>query len=255
MMKIYSINDFANRCGYFYNACLDKENFCCNNGYNCRHPQQEETARNPDTGHDVGMCYAWSCPLGFEAEQEDFNDPNINNNGYEECEEGNFIVVDDKEEGEPQQIMAQDISLNRLDEILRAEKDGRLIILPCRNDEIIHAIEISLRIKLNDWQKAYIFGSSSYLMPGRMTGRTTAYMLRLILSSEETPIYLFRQRILREVCDEDHGPIYYDWFKQQLKDIYWILSNPCLKLKLRKIYFSEKECRADADANLKDGEK
>jgi len=97
MNKIYQINDFANQCGYFFNACLNtKENFTCNNGYNCRHPQQEEKEHNSETGNNVGMCYAWSCPLGYEADEEDFDDPDIDNDGYQECEEGEFIVADDK---------------------------------------------------------------------------------------------------------------------------------------------------------------
>lgn len=58
-------------------------------------------------------------------------------------------------------------------ELFEAEKDKRLVMLPTRNDEIVHAIEEALHIKLYDWQKAYILGASDYLMPGRNTGGTT----------------------------------------------------------------------------------
>ncbi len=72
------INRLANRCGYFFNAYLDaEENFACNNGYNCKHPEQEETNINPETGHKIGKCYAWSCPLAVPAYDEDEPDSDI----------------------------------------------------------------------------------------------------------------------------------------------------------------------------------
>ena len=94
MRKIHQINNFANSCGYFYNAYIDGD-FACNNGYNCNHPNQEETDINDETGESIGKCYAWSCPLGFEADEEDFTNPEIDQNGYTEWEESEFIVVDD----------------------------------------------------------------------------------------------------------------------------------------------------------------
>jgi len=94
MRKIHQINNFANVCGYFFNAYMS-ENFECNNGYNCKHPQQEETDTNEATGKEIGKCYAWSCPLGYEAGEDDFTDIEIDQNGYTEWEESEFIVVDD----------------------------------------------------------------------------------------------------------------------------------------------------------------
>ena len=88
--KIERINDFANRCGHFYNAYIEK-NISINNGYNCNHPMQEET--ETVNGQEIGKCYCWSCPLGYEADEDDFNNPEIDKNGYEECEEMEFIVV------------------------------------------------------------------------------------------------------------------------------------------------------------------
>lgn len=99
MRTIYQINSFANTCGYFYNAEME-EDFNCNNGYNCKHPQQEETETNEETGKEVGKCYAWSCPLGYEAGEEDFTNPEIDQNGYSEYEENEFIVVEMQREGE-----------------------------------------------------------------------------------------------------------------------------------------------------------
>ena len=97
MKIIHQINIFAKQCGYFYNACME-EDFNCNNGYNCKHPQQEETDTNEETGKEVGKCYAWSCPLGYEADQEDFDNPDIDNDGYTEWQDCEFIVIDDLEE-------------------------------------------------------------------------------------------------------------------------------------------------------------
>lgn len=61
------INTWANRCGYFYNAHFDKAALSTpNNGYNCRHPECAEVDEN-----GVGCCFAWGCPLCYEADEED----------------------------------------------------------------------------------------------------------------------------------------------------------------------------------------
>lgn len=97
--KIYEINEFANICGYFYNAEIEKD-FNCNNGYNCIHPEQGETDTNKETGEEIGKCYCWSCPLGYEADEEDFANPDIDKNGYDEddFEEMTYIISEVSEE-------------------------------------------------------------------------------------------------------------------------------------------------------------
>jgi hypothetical protein len=90
--KIMRINSFANQCGYFYNAYIEKE-ITINNGYNCSHPEQEEI--ETVNGQKIGSCHCFSCPLGYEADEEDFKNQEIDNNGYEENEEGEFIVVEE----------------------------------------------------------------------------------------------------------------------------------------------------------------
>jgi uncharacterized protein YfaQ (DUF2300 family) len=89
--KIEHLNVFANRCGYFYNAYLEKD-VSINNGYNCNHPDQEEIETTED-GEKIGRCFCWSCPLGYEPDEEDFQNPEIDNQGYtyEKCE---FIVIE-----------------------------------------------------------------------------------------------------------------------------------------------------------------
>ena len=51
---------------------------------------------------------------------------------------------------------------------------------------------------------------------------------------------------IQKVCDEYHGPQYYDWFRDFVRRMYYELSNPGLNLRLRKIYFT----RAEAEAAL-----
>lgn len=88
MSKIMEINDFADECGYFYNACVEK-NISINNGYNCRHSDQSQKQEG------IGKCYCWSCPLGYEADEEDFKNPEIDNDGYtlDDFEEMTYIVI------------------------------------------------------------------------------------------------------------------------------------------------------------------
>jgi hypothetical protein len=90
--KIMRINTLANHCGYFYNAYIEND-ISVNNGYNCNHPEQEEI--ETIYGQKIGGCHCFSCPLGYEADEEDFENQEIDNNGYEENEEGEFIVVDE----------------------------------------------------------------------------------------------------------------------------------------------------------------
>lgn len=136
--------------------------------------------------------------------------------------------------------MLEGLSASRMIEILEAEKDGRCILLPHRNDELFTAVEVGLGYKLHPWQKAYILGASDYKMPGRCCGRTTAHILRLILN-DGPAIHLYRWEELRASCDEYHGNHYYNTFKGILYDIYYKLSNPALCLKLREVYFNKQE--------------
>ena len=82
---IMTINNLANTCGYFFNAELDPELMChgVNNGYNCRHPEQEENCGG------IGCCYQWSCPLAnvVPADEEDCEKYGLD---YEESE---FVLV------------------------------------------------------------------------------------------------------------------------------------------------------------------
>ncbi len=81
MKKAVLFDEFSLQCPYFYS--YEKE--CINNYYNCKHPKQEET-KESESGEKIGMCYCFSCPLGIEAQQEDFNNGEIDWDGL--CEDG-----------------------------------------------------------------------------------------------------------------------------------------------------------------------
>ena len=97
MRKIWELNDFANQCGYFYNAYLEK-GISMNNGYNCRHTECEDTEKDEVTGEEIGRSFSFSCPLACEADQEDFNNTEIDNDGWSKCEEGRFVIPYEKVE-------------------------------------------------------------------------------------------------------------------------------------------------------------
>jgi len=88
MRRLIQINSLANRCGFFHNAYLT-DDITINNGYNCRHPEQEE--QYTKEGKTIGCCYAFSCPLGYEADKEDWESFGLDPDDFEE---GEYIVVD-----------------------------------------------------------------------------------------------------------------------------------------------------------------
>lgn len=102
-------------------------------------------------------------------------------------------------------------------------------------DKIVKTINEELHIELHDWQIAFIFNESDNVVSGRATGKTIAYMLRMLLSKGE-PIHQYKVRI----CND-----YDQWYARELRSLYCTLSNPCLGLELRKIYFNRKEVSID----------
>lgn len=67
---VMELNDFANHCGYFFNAYM-QDNITANNGYNCSHPDQDEIVEDEESGKAAGCCYCWSCPLGYPPDGKD----------------------------------------------------------------------------------------------------------------------------------------------------------------------------------------
>lgn len=132
----------------------------------------------------------------------------------------------------------------RLVELMQADEEGRIVVLPNRVDEQRFCVERALNIRLFDWQVAYIWGNSSYMMPGRATGKTLAQMIRLCVS-KGCPIIIPVNRVpnldslgFTEYCHE------YRVFRSELERIYRSLEIYQVP-GLRKIYFSDKEAQAD----------
>lgn len=121
--------------------------------------------------------------------------------------------------------MSKTVSVKRLEAILAAEKEGRLVIIPRNSDLILYQVEKALGFELYDWQKAYIIGESDWVMPGRGNGRTTAYILRTLLRAGEEPIKLW---------EKQHVPI-------RFTEIYEKLTDPKIGLKVRKVFFEKSE--------------
>ena len=82
--KIVVFDDFANDCKHLY---TEEGKEYINNGYHCKHEDQKWKEE-----FFLGCCFSWTCPLGHEAEKEDFKDENIDNNGFEQYEYGLFVM-------------------------------------------------------------------------------------------------------------------------------------------------------------------
>ena len=123
----------------------------------------------------------------------------------------------------------------RILELAVADAEGRVIILPTKAQEQRALVERALDTRLLDWQVAYIWGNSHYLMPGRATGKTFAYVIRLCLSEGE-PLHMYPAGKHWGMCDVDCGLVYHRIFRDYVRDTY-------MKLKLygglnlRTIYF------------------
>lgn len=97
--ELIELNTLANKCGYFYNAYLEK-GVSINNGYNCRHPKQEEF--EDINGVKIGNCYSFSCPLAYKADREDcekFGETVCQGCNYEDDCELDMMVVEYDDDG------------------------------------------------------------------------------------------------------------------------------------------------------------
>lgn len=77
--------------------------------------------------------------------------------------------------------------------------------------EMMQRVEMAMGFKLYEWQKQYIaYGSIAFFPEERRIGRTTAHILRMLLTSTE-PIY-----INDIVPDECHGRMYAKLYKKEV---------------------------------------
>lgn len=71
-LMVFSFDAFASaHCGCFYNADLERQDYpTVNNGYNCRHPKQDD-GEDMEDGRFIGACHVRSCQLGYPPNAKD----------------------------------------------------------------------------------------------------------------------------------------------------------------------------------------
>ena len=62
------IDSVSAKCGFFTTDTT------VNNAYGCTHSEQEEKDEDSRTGKMHGKCYCFACPLGSEADEQDFTE-------------------------------------------------------------------------------------------------------------------------------------------------------------------------------------
>lgn len=129
-------------------------------------------------------------------------------------------------------------------ELLEAYEKGRLVLIPDRAEEQWFGVERALDVKLYDWQVAYIWGKSSYLMPGRATGKTFAQIIKLCVSEGCPIIFAVNRPVNLDGLGIDIPESYerYRWFRSSVENIYRKLQMYEVP-GLRKIYFSDAEAK------------
>lgn len=138
-------------------------------------------------------------------------------------------------------VVALGVANARLLELAEADAQGRVVILPTKAEEQRALVERALDIRLLDWQVAYIWGDSRYLMPGRGTGKTLANVIRVCLSKGE-PLHMYPGGKHQWVCDGVQGPEYLRIYRGYVREAYHKLKLYG-GLELRTIYFSDKEAQ------------
>lgn len=78
------IDNVTAKCGFFTTDTT------VNNAYGCTHLEQEETDIDFRTNKEHGKCYCFSCPLGSEADEQDFIEHGEN---PELMSEGEWLVL------------------------------------------------------------------------------------------------------------------------------------------------------------------
>lgn len=141
------------------------------------------------------------------------------------------------------------ISNDRMNELYTADQEGRIIILPTKRDAQVLAINEALSINLYDWQIAYIFGSSDYIMPGRGTGKTLAHILRTLLSDGDA-IKFYGDYKYEFIDMAGAHPGYITWYKREFQEVEYRLRNYGAPLKLRKVYYLESAYKKDMEKQL-----
>jgi len=80
------------------------------------------------------------------------------------------------------------------------------------NEAVLGQIEMAFDIKLYEWQRSYLLGKPFDPPTDRQSGRTFAYIIKLLLSKE------MQQRGIGRLAEKSEGA-YRDWFKGQVLEI------------------------------------
>ena len=87
--------------------------------------------------------------------------------------------------------------------------------------DLLVRVEQALHIKLKEWQVNYILDIPMVLdlsIADRGTGKTTAYIIKLLFSDDE-PIRLYSKGDILKIADNTND-LYLGWFEDQLYSIY-----------------------------------
>jgi len=122
----------------------------------------------------------------------------------------------------------------------------RNLIEYCRRRMKIRRFEKALNIKLYKWQKRYICqGGLRVYGEQRRTGRTTAYILRLLIDVKAPPLFIYENPTQYADSYENGyprsggGSLYARFFTSELRRINKILNSAGVKT--RTIYTDKKE--------------
>ena len=85
------------------------------------------------------------------------------------------------------------------------------------NESMIPLIEKALGFELYEWQKAYLLGETFKEPTGRAVGRTTAYIVKLLLTNDKV-INSNKNEDIQKYKDFQ-SPYYSDFFKRELRMI------------------------------------
>jgi hypothetical protein len=108
--------------------------------------------------------------------------------------------------------------------------------------DLLERVGRALNIKLYEWQVNYILDIPMVLdmrITGRGTGKTLAYIIKLLFSNE-TPIEAYDMKLMWILCDDCHCGLYYaKWFCGYLLDVHKCLTSAGIKP--RPVFLNEEE--------------
>lgn len=109
-------------------------------------------------------------------------------------------------------------------------------------EELMNKIEQAIGFQLLHWQKYYIIYGTA-----RISGKTTAYILRQLLDVEAEPLDLSNERETRKNAEDDRNRGIVDNYRSMAKEIYEKLLNS--NIPTRTVFFNERDKRSYMSAD------